>query len=245
MTKPVSAKKTDETVWGRIERRLAGDIARGARRPGERLATEHALARRFNVNRHTVRQALASLAAKGMVRVERGRGTFVQEFALDYALGRRTRFSENLAAAGREGRHRLTGSRRVRASGIVARALGLRAGALVVCLETVAEVAGRPVSCGEHYFAARRFSGIADAFAETGSITRALRRFGVADYTRKVSHVTARLPDGRVAALLKQTPSRPVIVVESVNVDARRRPVEYGCTQFSGDLVQLVVESGR
>src|SRR5262252_7530382 len=88
------------TVWSRIEASIARDIAKGRFRPGERLASEHELALRFNVNRHTVRQALGSLGAKGLLRTEHGRGTFVADYAVDYLLARRTRFSENLAASG-------------------------------------------------------------------------------------------------------------------------------------------------
>jgi GntR family phosphonate transport system transcriptional regulator len=35
-----------------------------------------------------------------------------------------------------------------------------------------------------------------------------------------------------------------VLHVESVNVDAGGRPIEFGRTQFAGDLVQLVVSPG-
>jgi GntR family phosphonate transport system transcriptional regulator len=238
-------RQAGEAVWSQIERELARDIERGAIRPGGRLATEHELAARFGVNRHTVRQALASLVAKGLVQVEHGRGTFVADFAIAYALGRRTRFSENLAAAGLEGRRRLLGAGEERAGGVVASGLKLAARAWVVRLETVAESSGRPVAYSEHYFPAQRFAGIARAVEEAGSITRALRRFGVSDFTRKVSHITARLPEERVAALIGQPVGRPVLCVEGVNVDARGRPIEFGRAQFAGDLVQLTVEPGR
>ncbi len=51
------------------------------------------------VNRHTVRRAMAELAVRGLVRTERGSGTFVKTDKLDYRIGRRTRFSEIVAAA--------------------------------------------------------------------------------------------------------------------------------------------------
>jgi GntR family phosphonate transport system transcriptional regulator len=235
-------RQAGAAVWSQIEREIARDIERGAIRAGGRLATEHDLAARFGVNRHTVRQALASLAAKGLVRVEHGRGTFVADYAIDYALGRRTRLSENLAAAGLEGRRRLLGAGEEQAEGVVATGLRLAGRTSVIRLETVVESGGRPFAYSEHYFPARRFAGIAQVLEDSGSITRALKRFGVTDFTRKVSHITARLPDERVASLIGQPASRPVLCVESVNVDARGRPVEFGRAQFSGDRVQLTVE---
>ncbi len=70
----------------------------------ERLPAESEIAARYGVNRHTVRRAMAELAARGLVRTERGSGTFVKTDKLDYRIGERTRFSEIIAAAGHEGR---------------------------------------------------------------------------------------------------------------------------------------------
>lgn len=233
------------TVWSQIERQLADRIANGSLHPGAQLPAEHALAEEFGVNRHTVRQAIASLSAKGLVRVAHGRGTFVSDFAVDFVLGRRTRLSENLAAVGLKGRHRLLAASSVRASARIAAKLRVDAGASLLRLITLGEARGCAISCGERFFLATRFAGLAAVFERTGSITRALQEFGVADYTRRESLIAARLPDAAVARHLRQSAARPALYVESLNVDALGRPVEFGCTWFAGDLVQLVVEPGR
>ncbi|RPJ45342.1 MAG: GntR family transcriptional regulator, partial [Betaproteobacteria bacterium] len=49
-------------VWAVIEQVIASDIAAGMYKPGEKLPSENALALRFGVNRHTVRQATSHLA---------------------------------------------------------------------------------------------------------------------------------------------------------------------------------------
>src|SRR5262245_47279474 len=169
------------TVWSRIEARLARDIASGRFRPGARLASEHVLARRFNVNRHTVRQALGSLGAKGLLRVEQGRGTFVADFAVDYLLGKRTRFSENVAAAGHAGAHRLIEAAEKSADAAVAAALELRRGTRALALTTLGEARGRPLVFGEHWFPAARFSGLAERFRAAGSLSKALAEFDCGD----------------------------------------------------------------
>lgn len=228
-------------LWERIDARLAARIASGELRPGERLPSEHLLAEHFKVNRHTVRQALGSLAARGLVNVVHGRGTFVAEFAVDYALGRRTRFSENLAATGVSGRHRLLESEEVSATPPIASALRCRVGTRVLRLLTLGEARGRPLSLGEHFFVARRFPGLMEAFHRLGSITRALAECGVTDFTRHESRITARLPGEEVARHLGQPAGRPALHVEALNVDPEGKPVEFGRTWFSGDRVQLVV----
>ena len=84
--------------WRRVaddlHRRIAeGDIS-------GTLPPETALAARYGVNRHTVRRAIASLAEEGLVKAERGRGTFVHRppRRVLYPIGTRTRFSENMEA---------------------------------------------------------------------------------------------------------------------------------------------------
>ena len=93
--------------WEAIAQALRDDIAAGRFQPGERLPNETALAERFAVNRHTLRQAVRSLAESGFVRVVHGRGTFVRELVLDYALQRRTRLTQNLAESGEQARREL------------------------------------------------------------------------------------------------------------------------------------------
>lgn len=232
-----------EPVWALIERELAADIAAGRLAAGVRLPGEHALAGRFGVNRHTVRQALAALAAKGVVQVRQGLGTFVTDLAVDYVLGRRTRFSENLSAAGLRGRHRFLSAEVVKATKSMAAALSLRPGAAVLRILAVGEANDRPITLGEHHFAARRFKGLDAVFARTGSISAALAEFGVHDFTRRRSAVSARLPGREVAQHLDQDARRPVLLVEGVNVDSAGMPVEFGRTWFAGDLVQLIVDA--
>ena len=76
--------------WQQIAADLRADILAGRVAPGERLPNEQALAERFGVNRHTLRQAVQALAREGHVQVRQGSGTFVRELVLDYALQRRT-----------------------------------------------------------------------------------------------------------------------------------------------------------
>ncbi|MEI9982414.1 MAG: GntR family transcriptional regulator [Aliidongia sp.] len=83
-------------VWRQIDQSLSREIAAGDWQPGERLPTEQALAARFQVNRHTIRRAIQSMVQRGLLRVEHGRGHFIQEGVIDYVVGKRTRFSENI-----------------------------------------------------------------------------------------------------------------------------------------------------
>jgi len=72
-----------------IARRLREGIAIGLLRPGDRLPGEHELAAAFAVSRGTIREALRTMAAQGLVRSTRGSrgGTTVTVPEADWAAG--------------------------------------------------------------------------------------------------------------------------------------------------------------
>lgn len=229
-------------MWRQIEDRMRHDIISGMWKPGERLPTESELAARFNVNRHTVRRALGALRDSGMVRIEQGRGSFVQDDVIDYAVRRRTRFSENIANMERRPSGKLVRAGAVSSTNQVATSLGLRRGTKVVLVEAVNLVDGRPISIVAHYFPHARFKGLDDVYRETRSITMSLRQFGVDDYFRKISRVSARLPDADDAHLLGMARAQPILYTESINVDQDDQPIEYSIGRSAGHRLQLVFE---
>lgn len=240
---PIYGDDTSPAVWKRIEEALFREIATRGNKPGERLESEGALARRFGVNRHTVRRAIGGLVQRGLVRVERGRGSFLVGAAVEYALGPRTRFSENLLRQGRAPHHEILGIAEVFASKPIAKALGLRVGRPVVAWRSVGSADGSPTSYALHFFPTERLPGIAEALRTHRSISKAMAALGHADYRRKWTRITARLAETDEIELLALTPARPVLVTESVNVSADDVPIDFGMTSFAADRVQLMVEA--
>ncbi|WP_265920987.1 phosphonate metabolism transcriptional regulator PhnF [Cupriavidus nantongensis] len=227
-------------VWRQIGEALADDIRNKLYLPGEQLPPEPELANRFAVNRHTIRRAMGELELSGLVRIEQGRGTFVQEHAIDYAIGRRTRFSQNLAAQGVRGHTEVVASHVVRAPDI-AKQLGLGRTAELLHAQMIGKAEDRTIDVAEHYFDLKRFPGIDEVLRAKQSVSRALAQFGIADYTRKWSRITAAMPSAPVARMLNQPKTRPVLQVEALNVDIDGNPVQYSVVRFAGDWVQLTV----
>ena len=240
---PLAAAGTDSALprWQTIAAALRDDILAGRVAPGERLPNEQALSQRFGVHRHTLRQAMQALAREGHVHVQHGRGTFVRELVLDYALQRRTRLSENLARVGETARRELL-SHTLTTAREWAEALRVPPASPVAVIETRSAVRGRRVALSTAAFPCPRCAGIAAEVGRHGSITRALAACGVADYTRSRSVVSARLPTPAEADALARPATQPVLVVQYVNVDAGGVPVEAATTLFAADAVQLVVD---
>jgi DNA-binding FadR family transcriptional regulator len=82
-------------LYQRIAERIAGEIRRGLLRPGERLPAERELARRLDVGRTSVREAIGYLQVNGIVETKRGSGSYIAEDAHErvhalFAAPRRT-----------------------------------------------------------------------------------------------------------------------------------------------------------
>ena len=231
-------------LWSQIGDILADDILKGRLQQGQMLPSAQELATRFDVNRHTVRRAMAALEQRNLVRTEQGRGTFVQEQALDYPISRRTRFNQNMRNLNVDTDTEILEDAREIPPTQVAEALGLGRNEYVYRIETMSRADGHIVDHSTAYFPAARFPGLPAIYRRTQSVTETLNEFGIADYVRKHTRVSARLPDAHTARLMKQPANRPILHVQSINADPRGMPVQYGITRFSGDWVQLVLMAG-
>jgi GntR family transcriptional regulator, phosphonate transport system regulatory protein len=238
----VTLPDPSHSFWARIAHEIADAIGRGIYAPGERLPSEHLLAERYGVNRHTIRRSLSTLGQLGLVRSTQGSGTYVEEFAVDLVLGKRTRHRQNLAQAGLKGGMQVLASATERADAGVARALKLRNGSPVLHLLVLGDGGGQPLHVSDRFFPLPRFAGLDAHLQQSGSITQAFALLGVADYTRLHSRISARLPSAEVAEHLRQAPTRPTLQVSSVNVDPDGQPIEYARTWFAGDRVTLTVD---
>ncbi|TNF64261.1 MAG: phosphonate metabolism transcriptional regulator PhnF [Rhodobacteraceae bacterium] len=229
-------------VWRAIADALRADIREGRYGVLDRLPTEAALSERFGVNRHTVRHALAALVEEGLVHTRRGSGAFVAARPLDYPLGRRVRFRQNMLAAGRRPGRALRQIETRAADPGEAQALELDAGDPVCICRGTTLADGMPIAIFESVFPMDRLPGIAEALAEGGGVTAALAKAGVADYTRRSTWVTAVLADAATALHLQARAGDPLLRTTQVNVDPAGVPVEYGRTWFAGDRVTLTLE---
>jgi GntR family phosphonate transport system transcriptional regulator len=233
---------TGYSAWRLIAEELRAEISSGALALGHRLPTENDLAERFAVNRHTARQALASLAEEGLVESRRGSGTFVTGSpVVVHRIGVRTRLSNSLSGSARSASAQVLSSATEPAPPEVVDLLRL-AGPLGVRVETLGTVDGQPLSVATHWFDAERLPDIADELRRTGSVTAALRASGIEDYVRASTAITARHATAAEAADLGTEPGGIVLVARAVDALPDGTPLKYATTRFASTRVVLDVE---
>jgi GntR family phosphonate transport system transcriptional regulator len=229
-------------LWRQIADAIRLDIVGGKLASGDRLATEAVLAERFSANRHTVRRALAVLAEEGVVGAEQGRGTFVRSARrLSYPIGRRTRFREGLRGQADSLTSYSLSHRIENATATIAAALGLKPGAKVVRTEGLSIADGRPILRSTTWLSYRLFPDFAERIARLQSTTEVFASYGIADYARASTRISARHADVEETKLLGLSPGAILLVSEAVDVDSSGIPISYALSRFPAERMELVV----
>ena len=213
--------------WEFVRSNIEEAIASRRFRPGEKLPNDLELALKYGVNRHTVRYAIRALEQEGLLRVEQGRGTFVVDHPTPYLLSPQTRLTDNLISQGRLARRKILSAATIPADERLAGYLGLQARDDVLRIDTLSYQDEIPIVIAHSYFPARRTPGLLDKFSGANSISTALRRIGIDDYSQQWVTISARLPSAQEARLLGMSTSAPVFVKESLDCSGRV-PIKFG-----------------
>jgi GntR family phosphonate transport system transcriptional regulator len=230
-------------LWRQVADGIERGIADGRHAAGAKLPGETEIAETYRVNRHTVRRALATLAERGLVRAERGSGTYVEARKLAYPLKSRTRFSEIVGAGGLEPRGQLIEAAITPATPALAKALGLKTNTQLIRIESLRFADKLPICVSTKWLSAERFADSGKLFARMRSMTKVLAYYGVSDYRRAATRITADIADATDAARLDLPLGRPVLIVDSTDVDADGTPLLTTHARFAAERVAFSVES--
>lgn len=230
-------------LWRRVADSIEQAIADGTYPHDTRLPGELEIAEVHRVNRHTVRRALAALAERGLVRAERGSGTYVEAPRIAYPLRSRTRFSEIVGAGGQEADGKMLHSSIEAAPQDLAKRLGLKTGASLLRIDALRTADRIPICVGTKWMSADRFPDGAKLYEKLKSTTRLLAHFGVRDYRREWTKVTAAIAEAGDAARLDLALGRPVLVVDSLDTEPDGKPLLTSRSRFAAERVQFVVET--
>ena len=229
-------------LWKEIHDELLNDVRAGHYAAGEKMPTEAELARRFNVNRHTVRRALGLLRENGFVLSKKGAGVFVTGKNATYRIGKRTRFSQNISTDGVPSRQ-ITSVETRHVTRLEAGKLALKTSDMVHVAEGLGYLENTPIMHSVSRFPSGRCDGILAHLQTNPSKTDAFATLGITDYLRKETEVTAVTATAMMANILRCAVGAPLLRVNSVNILLDGVPIEYGTTHFIGDRMVLSVHN--
>jgi GntR family transcriptional regulator len=228
-------------AYAQIEDQLAARIASGELAAGERLPPERELAESLGVSRMTVRQALTSLASRGLVERGVGRGTFVARVKLDHDLRRVAGFSELMHRQGVEPGATLLSAEEAAAPDAVAAALGIDVGASAYRIRRLRLGGGVPLALEDSWIPAAPFAGLLD-LSLTGSLYDLMRAAYSLGPVRAVERLEPVLARAHEAAALEVPEGSPLMLVERTAFAADGTAVEFAHDRHRGDRARFSIE---
>lgn len=207
---------------------LATQIRAQKWQPGQPIPSEAELSQTYQVAVGTVRRAVETLMAEGLVERTHGRGTFVRKARFDNSLFRFFRFE---AADGRPlaPRSVIVSRKLIEAPRQVAEALHLKPKARVIELLRLRMVEQQPVLAENIYLCAQRFKALLDKeLDEFGDLLYPLyeRECGliVASARETLTVETITAAQARLLALPEKT---PVVLIERTALGSDGAPLEW------------------
>jgi GntR family transcriptional regulator len=247
MAAPALDKDSPIPLYLQLARRLEALIAEGSLAVGARLPGEEELARQYQLNRNTVRHALSLLVQHGVVRTEKGVGSFVRRARIlspVHRLDRMTSFVDDFELGTAEVEDTILAKGRIRAPADLAAKLGLPAGSILVRLERLRLADSTPFVLERQYYDHRTFAGLLDLDIR-GSMYQLLIREFKADLHHSEQTLRAVRAPRDVARRLRLRADTPCMFLESLAYTAHDQPLEVLRSYYRGDRYTFRVESGR
>ncbi|ARU59422.1 MAG: phosphonate metabolism transcriptional regulator PhnF [Pseudomonadales bacterium] len=226
-------------IYQQVAKILEGEI-RTNFKVGDFLPSEWALAKRFSVNRHTLRRAVDELVHSGMVLRQHGRGTIVVDNRIEYSIRKRARFTESLKEMGLKPEARVVRQSLTQVDEAFSRDSGFLPGTNLLELCTLRTVDGEPICIISHFLDIELVPGLADQYRE-GSLHAYLESTYGYQVQRRAGYVSARLPDSEDATWLNCSQMLPVLVVRSHNITQTGKPIEYSVSRSRSDRFEMKV----
>ncbi|MFN2614086.1 MAG: GntR family transcriptional regulator [Actinomycetota bacterium] len=232
--------------YAQLARIIEREITDGRRHPGDVLPSEAELCEVHGVSRTAVRQALGELAARGLVRKQKGRRTSVARAHMTNIVVQELRgFFDEVSSHGSNVKTRVLQQSIVPAPPDVAADLGLVQGADALLLARVREVDGEPVVYVETHLPVPRFAALAGRDLTDVSLYAVLGADFDVHPRSGARAIEAAVADGSLARHLGVRKGSAMLSLWAVNRDQHGVPFERFHAWYRGDgtRFELVVGS--
>ena len=238
------SKNVDKPMYVKLYEKILKNIETKKYNCCEKLPSENSLAKEFDVNRHTVRQALQVLKDEGIVYTVKGKGNFISNIKVPYSISDKSSYSQKILDLGYEPNTKLISADIVEPPEDVAKALGLNSNLNVIELKLLRFVNDLPITVSYSYFDAFHFREIVNNLdVQPLSLYRILNKCYPQMEITKVSTVFEALnPSAEISELLMMPSNTPVIAASTISKDQNGNFVEYGTSYSRSDAVKIKVD---
>lgn len=218
-------------------------ITSGTLQRGDKLPAEVEIANALGVSRMTLRQALASIEAKGLIDRRRGRfgGNFVAAPRIEFDHAGLPGFTEQMRRIHVEAGAQVLGAATRAPSTDVRKALGLSRGDRVHEILRARSANGEPIVLEEAYLPAAVFPGLLSADL-SGSLYAAMREYDAAPFSAD-ERIEATQANEQQAELLRVEPGSPLLLITRTSFTEKGLAVEFSRDYHRSDRTRIRIMS--
>ncbi|MGF1718716.1 phosphonate metabolism transcriptional regulator PhnF [Vibrio kyushuensis] len=210
--------------------------------PGDYLPSESILAKRFEVNRHTVRRAIDELVSGGLIQRHQGKGSMVVRQPSEYRVHSGAHFTKNLVELGEMPRCEMLKSRLITVPPKVAGYLNIEEGSKVIHIRTFRKTNDTPRTIIDHYLPDLTWWPVLKNFTN-GSLHQFIKRGLGIELERKETRVGAKIPSGEECRLLQINTGTPLLKIKTKNVIKGTATIaEFSSSNTRADVTEIVME---
>ncbi len=223
---------------------LRDEIASGHWEVGERLPSERELCEAFNLSRTTIREAIDALVSEGLLRREKGRGTFIAEPKItEKWLETPGSFTESMLEQGYQLETIVLSLTVENSPYKVSRELRLRTGEPVIVLNRLRTMLQEPILLVTSYIPQKLCPELVNEDFSRQSLYQLWREKYNLEITQAKRFMEAVAADELEANLLHVRQGTPLMLIESTAYLEDGTPVEFFKARHRGDRTRFEVES--
>jgi len=237
MAKKLSRNPADnnQTLFSRLADSLRQDILANRMPPGHKLPSESELQASFGVSRITVRQALSSLHAEGLIEKVNGKGSFVTRPNELPDMGPLIGFYEHMRKQGRNAIGRILSVREIGAPAAAAHALDVPVGHTLLTMRSLRLVDGKPLALVQAFAEPALMRSLIQEDVNTNDVVVLLEtRLGHRLRSNRIE-AQAIPANASHAKLLEVERGAPLLRIDFTPIDASGQSMVYSEMYFRGD----------
>lgn len=230
-------------LYQRLRDEMLAKITSREWQPGEAIPTESELTQIYGVSIGTVRKAVETLVAEGLLERNQGRGTFIRKPSFDGSLFRFFRYQAE-GAKNKVPEGRILARTLVTPPEPVAEALDLNKRAKTIRLDRLRLVDGEPVLLEEIWLPHARFGALMRIdLPDFGNLLYPLyeERCGQTIASAQET-LTVESADAKVANQLHMQADQPVVVIDRLAFGYDRQPLEWRRSRGRADRFRYQID---
>lgn len=233
------SKESDIPINQQLEEIILKKIETGILKPGDRVESEPAVAKIYEISRSTARNVYDRLVSRNILFRRAGKGTYV---SLPFTAGNSSLlvgFSKNMEAIGVTPKTLLLKNEIVKSTEKVQEKLKVHKGEKIIEIHRIRSIKEIPFVIHLAFLPFEKCRSVLDADLENISLTSYIETVLGVSIAYAEETVLVLPAEQREARLLDIKKGFPVLVKEGISYDRNNIPIRYSIAKYRSDIARL------